>query len=322
MSTPTTATATLPHYRPHHYTYPTSGTQSSYRSNGLPHPHSTTNPILPPATANSAATRLPPPTFSSTSAQYSPSSTANNDSQSVISNASTNGNGVPIPTATTSRPSYTMANIRPETDYSAAPTPSSHQPPQRDRPKRRRSREPDWSTFYKNGLPKEIIVIDDDSPEPQTVSSTQRPVNGGASDTYTNGTGSSRHVVKKRKRDDEALNVEGGYYAQKYATSHTSTPHMNGSLSASISTDRTTVRTAAATSLSSSSQYDYEVQLGQKRKRTRQQVANEAKRREVEVLGDAFISYKPPPYPPKKAGEVPVRVVHDVSCFPHFAPHD
>lgn len=229
----------------------------------------------------------------------------------MISNASTNGNGVPIPTTTTSRPSYTMANIRPETDYSAAPTPSSHQAPQRDRPKRRRSREPDWSTFYKNGLPKEIIVIDDDSPEPQTVPSTQRPVNGGASDTYTNGTGSSRHVVKKRKRDDEALNVEGGYYAQKYATSHTSTPHMNGSLSASISTDRTTVRTAAATSLSSSSQYDYEVQLGQKRKRTRQQVANEAKRREVEVLGDAFISYKPPPYPPKKAGEVPVRVVHD-----------
>jgi len=238
----------------------------------------------------------------------------------VISNGSTTGNGVVVSNTSSSRVSYSIASIRPETDY-ATTMASSHQAPQRERPKRRRSREPDWSSFYKNGLPKEIIVIDD-TPEPEVApSQTQRSVNG-APDAYTNGTGTTRHAVKKRKRDDEAVNVEVGYYTQKYATSHTSTPHVNGSLSASISTDRTTVRTAAATSLSSGSQYDFEIQLGHKRKRTRQQVANEAKRREVEVLGDAYITYKPPPQPPKKAGEVPVRVVHDVSCATYpICPH-
>ncbi|MBE3045011.1 hypothetical protein IMZ48_21125, partial [Candidatus Bathyarchaeota archaeon] len=55
--------------------------------------------------------------------------------------------------------------------------------------------------------------------------------------------------------------------------------------------------------------------------RTRQQVANEAKRREVDLLGDAYISYKPPPQPPKKASDVPVRAVPDVSLLPAFFGH-
>lgn len=173
--------------------------------------------------------------------------------------------------------------------------------------KRRRSKEPDWNDFYKNGLPKEIIVIDD-TPEPDAdgkeVSSNY------STRTYTNGTlngsdAGNLHVAKKRRKEEP--------YANGRATngSHIATPH-----SGSTSTDRTTSahNTTAATSLgslSSNGQYDYEVQkTGQKRKRTTRQQVQEAKRREVE-LGDAYLSYKPPQKPVKKSGEVHVRVVSD-----------
>jgi hypothetical protein len=208
-----------------------------------------------------------------------------------------------------------MANsINSDAQYSST-VPTSHASSQRERPKRRRSRGPDWDTFYKNGLPQEIIIIDD-TPEPDAPAGPphKKAVNGHAHvEPYRNGanTSASRQPAKKRKRDDEVSNAESAYYSQKYATSHASTPHVNGT--GSLSTDRATVQTVAATSLSSNSQYDYDVQLGNKRKRTRQQVANEAKRREIEFL-DAFI-YKPPPFPPKKASEVNVRVVHDVSSI-------
>lgn len=194
------------------------------------------------------------------------------------------------------------------------------------KPRRQRSREPDWNSFYKNGLPKEIIVIDD-SPEPSAggTSAANHPshhvVGGGGVSTYASGNAATaattRPAAKKRKREGE---LDSGYYTQKYGTSLASTPHVAGSATGSISTDRTTAQTAAAASLSSGSQYDYDVQLGNKRKRTRQQVANEAKRREVDLLGDAYISYKPPPHPPKKASEVSVRTVHDVS-FPTLGPY-
>ncbi|PNY26981.1 Dual specificity protein kinase lkh1, partial [Tolypocladium capitatum] len=47
-----------------------------------------------------------------------------------------------------------------------------------------------------------------------------------------------------------------------------------------------------------------------KRKRTRQQ-ANEVRHRDIRDLGDGILTYKPPPYPPKKSGDVRVRVVQD-----------
>ena len=53
---------------------------------------------------------------------------------------------------------------------------------------------------------------------------------------------------------------------------------------------------------------------GQKRKRvTRQQTADEKKRREIEVVGDAYSSYVPPPKPPIKAKDVHVPPVREVS---------
>jgi dual-specificity kinase len=58
-----------------------------------------------------------------------------------------------------------------------------------------------------------------------------------------------------------------------------------------------------------------DAQPGQKRKRTatRLQLANEAKRKELEVNGDAFSNYRPPPRPPIKAPDVQVKQIVDVS---------
>ncbi|OCK92270.1 kinase-like protein [Cenococcum geophilum 1.58] len=184
---------------------------------------------------------------------------------------------------------------------------------------RQQKRKPDWAEFYKNGLPNEIIVIDDD--EPQTSPRTQpRPTQPNRAIT-TNG--STRHTDKKRK-----TTVSTAYdpvYNQQTSYSTTQTPYYDNTPSNNtISTDRTTsaINTTAATSLgsqASNSAYIPPLEngtVGQKRKRTRraaQDEANEAKRREVDLHGDPFSLYVPPPNPPIKAKEVFVQVVADKS---------
>lgn len=311
MSTPTTATATLPpHYRHHHHPpphYPPYSTSSSsYRSvAGV-----SANSILPASTTASTATgsnRHHPPSSSTytlnptyVSSQPQPPST----------------NGVAASVATSRQPrdsSNTNSTPRLESNTAKMPpsTASATQTTQTDSlsRKRRRSKEPDWSTFYKNGLPKEVIVIHDTpDPEPDKPSYSVAT----SSRAYANGTKNSttRHPAKRRRKEEDVYDgsVNGSY--------------QQTSNSGSISTDRTTSahNTTAATSLgslSSNGQYEYEAaqHAGQKRKRTRHQVAQEAKRREVEVLSDALASYQPPQKPVKKAGDVSVRVVSDVS-FP------
>jgi dual-specificity kinase len=184
--------------------------------------------------------------------------------------------------------------------------------------KRQRSREPDWHKFYKNGLPKEVIVIDD-SPTPELSASC---VSNGPANRIVAGA-NSRHAAKKRKRDDVEPAHDPVYQLGQH--SNNQTPQYQHSASGStISTDRTTsaIHTTAATSLgshSSNGQNGFEaadMEPGQKRKRTatRLQIANEAKRRELETHGDAYTSYKPPPRPPIKAPDVQVRQVPDVSA--------
>jgi dual-specificity kinase len=186
--------------------------------------------------------------------------------------------------------------------------------------KRQRSREPDWNNFYKNGLPKEVIVIDD-SPEPHISESVEPDSNGLRNINGAANGAALRHAAKKRKRDD----MYDPIYHIKAGPSETRSPHYkNSNTSSTISTDRTTsaIQTTAATSLGS--QYSAngsrgylvdDTQIGQKRKRiaTRQQIANEAKRRDIEINGDAFSNYRPPPRPPIKAPEVNVKVMPDVS---------
>ncbi|KAI0840396.1 kinase-like domain-containing protein [Hypoxylon sp. FL0890] len=313
MSTPTTATATLPpHYRHHHPThhyppYPNlQSTVSSYRSVAGP---SATNPTIPTSTSTASTATVSNRHHGHTSSLYTTTNATYNASQLQPTT-----NGVAASVATT-RPTKDSprTNSTPRLEaYKVSMPPSTASATQTyvgEQPrKRRRSKEPDWNSFYKNGLPKEIIVIDD-TPEPEknysAAPSTRTQANGVATD-------STRHTAKRRRKDDGARNDE--LYSTR--ANHSYQPSSN---SGSTSTDRTTSahNTTAATSLgslSSNGQYDYEShQTGQKRKRTRQQIAQEAKRREVEVLGDTFVSYRPPQKPVKKAGDVTVRVVNDRS---------
>ncbi|KAI1154507.1 kinase-like domain-containing protein [Nemania diffusa] len=324
MSTPTTATATLPpHYRHHHHppphhhysAYPTlSANGAPYRV--APGPG---NPLLP-AQSSSASTapvanRHPPQQQNQHQHHYNSHHAVPTPTASAASSFTTNppysanepsSNGA-VASVAPARHLSTRTHSTPQSEAHQTNMPPSSYSETHPR-KRRRSKEPDWNKFYKNGLPKEIIVIDD-TPDPETQESTTA-----TSRTYTNDTVSgstakqgARHVAKKRRKEDEVYS-EGVYDARLNAT------YQKPSNSGSTSTDRTTsaYNTTAPTSLSSIGQYDYEAPpTGQKRKRTRHQIAQDAKRREVEVLGDGFQEYQPPQKPIKKCGDVSVRVVND-----------
>lgn len=297
MSTPSTATATLPpnpHYGYSHH-------QQNYQSNGTSYRQN--NAVL------NGASRL-------AGGAFFPGSSSNITSTGVGSVTLPRPNQINIPAA-------------PQTETKGRTMSASHSISGQTSKKRQRSREPDWHSFYKNGLPKEVIVIDDDSPPPRVEDSFESP--DGQAQNQTSRTvpaGNSRHAAKKRKRDDV-----GSAFDPTYGNGHTSngnTPYKASGSGSSASTDRTTsaIHTTAATSLGSQYShngatigYEEDLQPGTKRKRvaTRQQIANEAKRREIETIGDAFTNYKPPPRPPIKAADVLVRQAADVStildCF-------
>ncbi|KAI0380982.1 kinase-like domain-containing protein [Hypomontagnella monticulosa] len=317
MSTPTTATATLPpHYRHHHHPahhyshYPTLQTGTSAYRTVAGASATATNPILPTSTSTASTATVSNRHHTASSSSYTANQAYTASSQTIQS--SSNGVAASVATARPTKDS-SRTNSTPRLDSNHANMPASAasatQAYSDTQPrKRRRSKEPDWKTFYKNGLPKEVIVIHD-TPEPEekySATASSRP--------YPNGPGSesSRPAAKRRRKDD------GVHHDELYET-RTNASYQNTSNSSSASTDRTTSahNTTAATSLgslSSGSQYDYEAShTGQKRKRTRQQIAQEAKRREVEVYGETFATYRPPQKPVKKAGDVSVRVVNDRS---------
>jgi dual-specificity kinase len=358
MSTPTTAVATFPHYRPHHYPHPhphphphssyahshhqqpqqghQPGVSANYRpaatgtaNNNASASSNLTQSVLPAPWSTTAAVASPP---AATVDSSSLASGANAGRSSYQQSSNTAYNSPPPPRP----PPHGQQNRSQNSEQSkyAADAPSGQQASRENNNqehaaesssmaeparKRRRSRGPDWQEFYRNGLPNEIIVIADDTPEPEA--NTSRKVTNGANtnttahavnSAATNGTAArQQQSTKKRRRDDDPATASSGpgYHVQ-YVESHTNTP-----AGSTISSDRTNsaLHTTAPTSLSSQSQYD-DTQLPAKRKRTtRQQVANEAKRRDTDVLGNRCFTYKPPPYPPKKASEVHVRVVQDVS---------
>lgn len=184
---------------------------------------------------------------------------------------------------------------------------------------KKRERQPDWDEFYKNGPPKEIIVIDDDSPPPPPRRNENERLNH-TSRTVMRG-GATEHANKKR-RTGQASALEPIKYQQ---ASYSNARSDLDTGSTTISTDRTTsLQTTAPTSLGSHtsngsrSTYLDEAVAGQKRKRvTRQQTAEEKKRKEIEVVGDAYSSYVPPPKPPIKAKDVHVPPVKDVRSTIH-----
>ena len=185
---------------------------------------------------------------------------------------------------------------------------------------RKPDRGPDWGEFYKNGLPKEVIVIDDDSPPPPKRKESFRV------DPPKQATGrSNEHTNKKRRTGQGAAYDAARDHQASYSQART---YSNGESAANTtSTDRTaSLHTTAPTSLGSHTShgsagaYADDGQTGQKRKRvTRLQIADERKRREIEVQGEAYSDYIPPPKPIIKAKEVHVQSIRDVSWSDTFS---
>ncbi|KAK8201655.1 kinase-like domain-containing protein [Phyllosticta capitalensis] len=198
---------------------------------------------------------------------------------------------------------------QPQPDYSHQQQYMGDQHRMSNMPSRRREHQPDWDEFYKNGIPKEVIIIDD-TPEPQ-------PARSAAADN------SARHADKKRKT--AASTAYDPVYQQQTSYSTTQTPYYDTPSNHTISTDRTAsaIHTTASTSLGSSvgntangNKLEDGV-VGQKRKRTTrrtaQDEAKEAKRRETDAEREHWTAYVPPPQPPIKAKEVHVKVIGDKS---------
>lgn len=267
MSTPSTATATLP---PHHQFYPH---------------HQTYQPSLPNANqlANGSA-RI----------------------GNAMYNGYTSGASNPDMRRTASAHNRLPQQLPPLTQPTApdmgAPTAAADH----------RRRHPDWADFYKNGLPKEVIVIDDDDEDAAA------PQPSALARTATNP--AARHTDKKRKTTAGTTAYDPVYnHHTSYSTTHT--PYYD-SPNHSLSTDRTTsaLNTTAATSLGSQASNTHHISplentaVGQKRKRTRaaaQDEAKQAKRRDLDH-DDPFSLYQPPPNPVVKAKDVYVQVVADV----------
>lgn len=196
--------------------------------------------------------------------------------------------------------------------------------------KKRRRATPNWSDFYKNGLPKEIIVIED-TPEPSHQSQVPpEPI-------------PAQPVAKRRKRDSDAalatttttttttaaaIHHDPVYHVSNHPMKNGATSHHQPQQyhqhryspigTASSSSGRTNsiahLPATAPTSIGSSSsgsQYEYEAQPGQKRKRATRQQTNESKRQQAEAYQD-ILRYKTPAQPIKKSGEIKVKVIPEM----------
>jgi dual-specificity kinase len=282
MSTPSTATATLPPPHQHQYysRHQAYTPQSSYNT-------TLNNTLVNGAPKLSAASQYP---------QYS-----SNNTTSASDYRRTTASAASAASVSSSRHENRLPPIQ---------NPSKQAPePADDMSTRSRKKGPvDWNDFYKNGVPREVIVIDDDSPEPQHSS--------------RNDTSYDQHTDKKRKTAGSA-NYDPVYNPQtSYST--TQTPYYeNSSTNHTVSTDRTapvykgTGSSSIGPAMTNGVYYQPldDGAVGQKRKRTTRaaEEAKVSKRRELEKHQSPYSAYVPPPRPPIKAKDVYVAVVKDVS---------
>lgn len=203
---------------------------------------------------------------------------------------------------------YTTNAPSPPVDRQLPPL-HSHKPPQSSTLSNERQsssmaqsrgkKKADWRDFYKNGLPKEIIVIDDSSPEPSGKRTNQQP------------------DTKRRKMENTYDTMQNGQHGT--AKKDYLYDEANSSGTNSSGRNTSTLYSTAPTSLTSTSsaghhlQHLGEVRVGQKRKRV-SRPAQDEESPELEVVGhnQAWTNYMPPPKPPIKAGEVYTPVVRDV----------
>ena len=178
------------------------------------------------------------------------------------------------------------------------------------RPTKAQKKSTDWNEFFKNGVPKEVIVIDDSSPEASKNDNT-----------------SERTVAHQRPADKKRRTNATSHYDPVYNNTKPfhNVPFQDDSTSTSAGSSARTASafySTAPTSLTSQSSGGPKVQklddtrAGQKRKR-QARPPSEEETPEVEFVtqNQTWTTYVPPPQPPQKSGEVHVKVVADVSCL-------
>ena len=171
----------------------------------------------------------------------------------------------------------------------------------------------DWHEFYKNGLPKEIIVIDDSSPEAEDQPPMKRTT--------------SQHENKRRRTDGAHNTMPNGHH--KNVKKDQQYDETNSSSTSSRERNTSALYSTAPTSLTSTSSAGHQLQrldeakVGQKRKRL-SRPAPEEESPELEIVGQnqAWTNYVPPPKPPIKAGDVYTPVVRDVRTLPRLEQTD
>lgn len=212
----------------------------------------------------------------------------------------------------------TYATKQPSTNASVAY--SAKNSPEMPPPKNKRK--PNWNAFYANGVPEEIIVIDDDESTEPATRSNKRSSNYMDSNPTVAGS-SATHNDKRRRIERPSL------YEPNYQPSQTvnrrrpwedDSELSNSTASRGRSTAANTYSTGQ-TSLSAGSGSQRvaridNTQPGQKRKRLQEQSPDDESEAEVKPERhqvDSFGPYVPPPKPPIKAKDVYVKVVSDVS---------
>lgn len=191
---------------------------------------------------------------------------------------------------------------------------------------KRPEKKTDWSEFYKNGVPKEIICIDitPDRDDPKTRLAKNPSVAMPASKADLNGA----HIDKRRRVEaskaysyhepaDPAARTP--YYADEETPSH----HTNSS-GRTASRPALTYSTAPTTSLGSQSSGERQrlqrlddARIGEKRKRPSRSGPRDDSELEVVAQHHLWSNYVPPPKPPIKAQDVYVQVFRDVSLVLH-----
>ncbi|EXJ87280.1 CMGC/CLK protein kinase [Capronia epimyces CBS 606.96] len=208
-------------------------------------------------------------------------------------------------TAQYPQPQLSPGSYRPPSNVSSmAPSqPASAVPDNNKRP-------PDWNEFYKNGVPKEIIVIDDDSPEPQPAADSSSQQQNLDTSTYPSNAGRKRKVDQGYEieyTDSPAYST----HPAKFGASSSSASYHSGDRTTSLQTVTAPTSLESYGSNTASNSYE-DVRVGQKRKRVQPQKETRAQaKRKQQETADAFADYIPPSKPLRKATDVHVPVIRD-----------
>jgi dual-specificity kinase len=253
---------------------------------------------------------LPPPHHFGRHQAYQPSATARVGLAGALANGSSTRASASHTHHTYSNSASSASDHRRPSDLNprTAAAAALQDDPQMN-PRSRRQRGPDWNNFYRNGVPKEVIVIDDDD-TPDSATTLQH-------DTLL-----ERHKDKKRKTG--AASAYDPVYNPQPSYSTTQTPYYeNSSANHTTSTDRTAPAYKASGSssigpplLTNGTYYSVmdEAAVGHKRKRAAR-AADEnkgAKRREIQHDQSPYSAYVPPKQPTIKAKDVYVECIKEV----------